>query len=346
MPGQVDLVRCHQREIVRSARVLCIGLTALYLFYLGGGVVGAWRTGAPLLTVVNCWLAGTAAVMAASGWIVTRFGARMGRWVHAATTAVGLVPIYNSAALLEMTQDPVQSVNLLLCITAMGLFVLSVPWYAALVAAAWAGWLRVALFAPADAAWEVFAYAMVAATVLSAVSLAVRRRMIRGMEEMRAQHEGAALVDALTGVCNRRGLVALLPRFLRRVGVGTVTVVAVDIDDMKGVNDTHGHAAGDAAVVGAADVLRRSLRPTDLIARTGGDEFVALVEAPDGGPVAERIRAELAAHADTASHPFRLRMSVGIATLPATAGLEEMLAAADAALYEVKATRRGVPGAA
>jgi diguanylate cyclase (GGDEF)-like protein len=188
---------------------------------------------------------------------------------------------------------------------------------------------------------------MVAATLLSAAAFTARRGMLVRLELARARHERAALVDALTGVRNRRGLEAAAPALLRcaqgegqDAGQGEVTALVVDIDDMKGINDTWGHAAGDAAVLGAAQVLSRAVRRTDVVARTGGDEFVVLVLGGSAPTVADRVRHELDRYVAEADQPFRLGLSVGAVTLPAGAGLHGLLSAADVAMYRTKAQRR------
>src|SRR5207244_8114289 len=87
------------------------------------------------------------------------------------------------------------------------------------------------------------------------------------------------LVDELTGLYNRRGFLTLATRDLRlaRRGDETLLVAFADMDDLKSVNDTSGHAVGDRALRDTAGLLRQTFRESDLVARIGGDEYAVLV---------------------------------------------------------------------
>ena len=151
--------------------------------------------------------------------------------------------------------------------------------------------------------------------------------------------ERLSITDALTGLYNRRHLMGTLAnevqrsRRLRR----TFSVLLADVDRFKQYNDTHGHLAGDAALVKIAEILRRMTRGVDSVARYGGEEFVVmLIEAPIGTAVtvAERIRARVAAEAFEGGP---VTVSIGTAEYPAHGDTpEELIASADAAMYEAK----------
>lgn len=165
----------------------------------------------------------------------------------------------------------------------------------------------------------------------------------RQAEELRA----LSLVDELTRIYNRRGFLTLAGQQLktaRRLGKAVV-IVFVDLDGMKAINDLHGHAAGDQALRGTANLLRLSFRESDIVARLGGDEFAvaALETTPAAADVyLRRLNENVAAWNGAGAHPFALSLSVGTAQLEPTEVLsvEELLVAADAKMYEAKRAKR------
>ncbi|HYL54803.1 MAG TPA: diguanylate cyclase [Gemmatimonadales bacterium] len=158
-------------------------------------------------------------------------------------------------------------------------------------------------------------------------------------KESQGELERLSVTDALTGLYNRRHLMGTLAnevqrsRRLRR----TFSVLLADVDHFKQYNDTHGHLAGDAALVTIAEILRRTTRGVDSVARYGGEEFVVmLIEAPLSTAliVAERIRSRVAAEAFDGGP---MTVSIGTAEYPAHGDTpEELIASADAAMYEAK----------
>jgi diguanylate cyclase (GGDEF)-like protein len=114
----------------------------------------------------------------------------------------------------------------------------------------------------------------------------------------------------------------------------------LDLDHFKRVNDTHGHAAGDAALLMLADLLRENLRPEDAIGRIGGEEFAILftgLTLTSATPIADRLRRQLQAERfATDSGPAGVTMSVGLASLDAGRNVDSALRLADAALYAAK----------
>jgi diguanylate cyclase (GGDEF)-like protein len=172
-------------------------------------------------------------------------------------------------------------------------------------------------------------------------------RELAAMAEAEIAALTLAIGDELTGLSNRRGFEMLGERLLsaaRRLGL-PVTAIYADLDNMKPINDLHGHEAGDRALCETAAILARVLRDSDLIARLGGDEFCAVLVGADSenaGSAAARIESELAERNATPESPFALSLSAGLATLhPNEEGrLEDLVADADLAMLEAKRAKK------
>ena len=170
-------------------------------------------------------------------------------------------------------------------------------------------------------------------------TLVARLREREGQSEL----ERLSLTDALTGLYNRRHLMGTLAsevqrsRRLRRA----FTVLLADVDKFKQYNDTHGHLAGDTALVKIAEVFRRTTRAVDCVARYGGEEFVVMLlecSMATATIVAERVRARIA---EQDLGEGRLTVSIGLAEYPDGGDTpEELIATADAAMYRAKSAGR------
>jgi diguanylate cyclase (GGDEF)-like protein len=166
-----------------------------------------------------------------------------------------------------------------------------------------------------------------------------------------SEAERQSLTDGLTGLYNRRSMEQLLQRELalaERHGQA-LTLVMIDMDKFKEINDEHGHAAGDHMLRAFADCVRITLRKTDLAFRYGGDEFV--IALPQTGveqarAVVQKLRQAFSAvdFSDAIAHlAHQPTLSIGVAersTRDNIVNLPGLLAAADSALYEAKRANR------
>ncbi len=170
-------------------------------------------------------------------------------------------------------------------------------------------------------------------------------RVVLEHEAIQRELARQARTDPLTGLLNRRAFMEEAGRRIDRLDREVIpgTLIFLDLDRLKPLNDRLGHEAGDAALMLTADLLRRTFRPTDLVARLGGDEFALWMDGSDELTAAERAESlrtglptELA-HL-TAGDPSGMTLSIGIACRPGGSGedLESLIQRADLAMYEVK----------
>ena len=184
----------------------------------------------------------------------------------------------------------------------------------------------------------------VCAFLVGSMSAAQRAKPLRA-ELARARWD--AEHDQLTGLANRTGL---RRRFEQDRAAGrATTVVLLDLDGFKQVNDTWGHHAGDALLVEVADRLSAACDPAVLVGRLGGDEFLLLLPSADRGASIQAVRTMLTRLAgfmtisvgDAASVQLRATVSVGIAGPGEDDCWSSQLRRADSAMYRAKARRRG-----
>jgi diguanylate cyclase (GGDEF)-like protein len=171
-----------------------------------------------------------------------------------------------------------------------------------------------------------------------------RREVDDAQAELRVQHDQlrrAALYDTLTDSLNRRAFAQGVGLDMARGTFGTVVIA--DLDNLKAVNDSFGHAAGDSLLRQCADLMRSTLRPYDKLYRWGGDEFLLVIPSARGTDVEQRLREILGraepidvAHGET----VRLEVSLGTADYTSAEGLEESIRLADEAMYRQKHTRK------
>lgn len=165
----------------------------------------------------------------------------------------------------------------------------------------------------------------------------------RALEQAHRQMEHNALHDSLTGLPNRRFLDQYLATLSRPDTGSAISILHLDLDRFKDINDTLGHAAGDAILRHAAQVLRQTVGPNDFIARFGGDEFIIVHRHPAGnaetGTLARGIERALSEPLMFEGQECRAGTSIGIATWAQEDSAAQLLVNADIALYEAK--RRG-----
>lgn len=176
---------------------------------------------------------------------------------------------------------------------------------------------------------------------------AALREANQQLQVAQEQARQLAITDALTGLYNRRGFFLMAERQKRlaiRSGVRGL-LLFVDVDGLKGANDEYGHEVGDTLIAGAATLLVRTFRSSDLVARLGGDEFAvlaALSPSDSAATFTARLTNHVDAFNDDVTRRTPLRVSAGAHEFEWTDGfeLEALIARADRAMYEQKRDRR------
>ena len=269
-------------------------------------------------------------VMAAMAWVGHR-----GRYLPA-VVFFGFAPAVIVFLVLSLREQGV--IGALWCFPAVLAFYFTLPERQAWIANA-------ALYAvTVPWAWsllELTVAARVAATLLGvSVFSAI---FVRVISLQQTALEEQAVKDPLTGLHNRALLASTLDHAMeqsRRTGT-QMTLLALDLDDFKAINDTQGHVAGDEVLRGVARVLRSRIRRTDVAFRLGGEEFLAFLYGTDseqGLQVAEELRAAIAAKPLISGCP--ITVSVGVATFDGEADWEAWLRRCDEKLYSAKAGGR------
>ena len=172
--------------------------------------------------------------------------------------------------------------------------------------------------------------------------------LLMAMDRLRNEVADLALLDDLTGVGNRRYLVQRLTEECARSERSgePFALLVIDLDGFKGINDTHGHAAGDACLQHFTLMAQTRLRPSDLLARTGGDEFCIVLPSStlrEGAMIARRVLEVCRADAEQCSgNDIPIAVSIGVAQWTPEIGVhpDRLIAAADHALYDAKKAGR------
>jgi len=156
-----------------------------------------------------------------------------------------------------------------------------------------------------------------------------------------------SLTDDLTGLYNRRGFFALAKQQLssaRREG-RHASLVYIDMDGLKRLNDTHGHEIGSRVIQEVGDILRETFRSSDLIARIGGDEFVVFETSNDQideGTDVQRLQDNVTRHNAQQARDYEISLSIGVASMDSDSSmtLEELLKNGDKTMYQQKRSKR------
>jgi diguanylate cyclase (GGDEF)-like protein len=193
--------------------------------------------------------------------------------------------------------------------------------------------------APADGYFDRWVDVMASVSIVAALVQVLTRRN----DQLQARLASEARTDKLTGLLNRRGFEerASVELAHARREARSVAIALFDIDHFKHVNDEWGHATGDRVLTRVGAILTSRSRDVDVVARFGGEEFVALLPGSDSANAdlfTERIRLALAA-ADPSGLPA-VRVSAGVAAAAGPSDLEALLHRADAALYTAKRSGR------
>jgi diguanylate cyclase (GGDEF)-like protein/PAS domain S-box-containing protein len=172
-------------------------------------------------------------------------------------------------------------------------------------------------------------------TAVTVVSIDITRQ-----KELEKSLRAISITDALTGLYNRRGLFALAEQQIKSVSRSKqwLSVLYVDLDNLKEINDQLGHQEGDAALIRAADILRATFRESDVIARIGGDEFVVIIVSDvrrSSNTIYNRLQQNLDAHNAVTKAAYTLSLSTGIAMYDPKkpVSFEDLLREADEFMY-------------
>ena len=218
----------------------------------------------------------------------------------------------------------------------------------------WSEWTRTPLpaaYSGFTSLFDLFFETLLGFGTLIVVMEREQRELELANEQLRAAREkleAMARVDPLTASLNRHAFYSMVEG--NRTTEGAAGCVAiVDLDALKPVNDTFGHAAGDAAIRAVARAIRQMVRADDLVFRWGGDEFLVVLFGVSEDEARRRLDgldAMLAAvPVPGSAEPLAVTASIGVSAFEAVAGLEKALEAADERMYRRKLTRRSAADA-
>jgi diguanylate cyclase (GGDEF)-like protein len=310
----------HALDFRRQA-TLGLGVVALALltpFAINNLVQQRWALGIGAVAIVL--------MLTGHAWSASR-----GRY-YPMVTLVGLVPLL--LFLLQLSIRTQGVVGVLWCYPTVIAFYSLLP-----ERQAWAADALVILVA-VPVAWTTLPVPLVARVAATLVAVSVFAGIFVGViSAQKRQLQAQAVTDPLTGLSNRNLLEATLAQAVAQFGrtSSPVTLLTLDLDRFKDVNDTHGHHAGDLVLKSVGDLLRRRVRQSDRVFRLGGDEFVIVLY--NTGPDQARgfVRELQSAIAGLVAVPgARVTASAGVTALRAGEGWDTWMKRGDARLYEAK----------
>jgi diguanylate cyclase (GGDEF)-like protein len=323
------------RPVCVGVATIFAGLVPVHLVMLprAAGVTMAIVAGAISLMLVVLWYA-----------LGSDLATLLEGNAQAVGAAVGAATGVETLTHMAVVGEPWVTTAVILVVMAVGACLSSRFWAAVVIVAVDLGWAGVVWHLGYDAVWGQTGAQLAAATVLGAVFNVIRYKTVERLETAKAAVASMAVTDELTGLKNRRGLLLAGEPLLEtsRRGGRSVTVLYLDVDGLKQVNDGQGHAAGDRLIASAGEILESVFRSADIVARLGGDEFAVLLSGSGETEVVilqERLRNQLAESGISAS--------VGVAHLAPDQGhqtLEQLIDMADLAMYAVKRDRRRADG--
>jgi diguanylate cyclase (GGDEF)-like protein len=327
---RLALTADSMRPIAGGVALIFGGLVPVHLLTLPGGQGHILAVGAALtaLLLTGFWVA-----------LGTAIAPRLERRSQEVFAGCAAVTAANTLLHVAVVDNPWPTCAVMLVIVGIGGCLSSRTHAAAVILATDLAWAVIALTADPDPLWNEYAAQMVAATILGAVMHLIRHKTVARLEGAQRALAVMAVTDELTGLKNRRGVLLAgepLLELSRRAG-SPVTILYLDVDGLKQVNDSRGHAAGDELIATTGRILQSVFRAADVVARLGGDEFAVVLTgtAPDGVDIVrERLREALAAEGISAS--------VGLTTVDpdrADQTLGQLLDDADRAMYRMKRVR-------
>jgi len=313
-------------ERIKPVRRLAMGILALAL--IAGAPWIGWWTLIPLAGAAGFFLAADAKLERSERPEYLMFGA----WVGSEVMIAGAVALTGGPAVATLSWLAIPVVTLSARFSLRGVIIGVAIAIALLVA--------VAFVSDSGAVLDNPTLVMAPLALILATAVLSTALMQSDME-----HRGEAVIDSLTGMLNRKALTNRVDELAQQSAVTgePVGMILGDLDRFKDVNDSQGHAAGDAALTDVAYLLRKRLRAFDLAYRIGGEEFLVLLPGADTrecARIAEDLRQAVAA--DTAGDGSSLTISFGVSASARGGGFDyqKVFAAADDALYEAKSEGR------